>query len=96
MRKTWFKKLLFLLPMLIIIGIFSMWPIIQSFTYTFFDYQLNDQQKVNIDGANAIQTFFKITLPLLKPSILVALLFRTLDAFRVFDLCVDRGRSWWI
>lgn len=40
----------------------------------------------SIDGANKIQNFFKITLPLLKPSILVALLFRTLDAFRVFDL----------
>lgn len=39
-----------------------------------------------IDGANRIKTFFRITLPLLKPSILVALLFRTLDAFRVFDL----------
>lgn len=40
----------------------------------------------SIDGANKLQNFFKITLPLLKPSILVALLFRTLDAFRVFDL----------
>lgn len=40
----------------------------------------------NVDGANKFQQFFKITLPLLKSSILVALLFRTLDAFRVFDL----------
>ncbi len=39
-----------------------------------------------IDGAGKIKSFFKITLPLLKPSILVALLFRTLDAFRIFDL----------
>lgn len=43
-------------------------------------------ESASIDGANKIQSFFKITLPLLKPSILVALLFRTLDAFRVFDL----------
>ncbi len=39
-----------------------------------------------IDGSNAVQTFFRITLPLMKPSILVALLFRMLDAFRVYDL----------
>nr|WP_077624612.1 sugar ABC transporter permease [Sediminibacillus massiliensis] len=39
-----------------------------------------------VDGAGKIQQFFKITLPLLKSAILVALLFRTLDAFRVFDL----------
>ena len=32
-----------------------------------------------------VQRFFRITLPLMKPAILVALLFRTLDAFRVFD-----------
>ncbi len=39
-----------------------------------------------LDGARKWQQFRYITLPLLKPSIFVALLFRTLDAFRVFDL----------
>jgi multiple sugar transport system permease protein len=39
----------------------------------------------SMDGASAWQRFWKITIPLIKPSILVALLFRTLDAFRVFD-----------
>jgi multiple sugar transport system permease protein len=38
-----------------------------------------------VDGAGALQRFFRITLPLMKPAVLVALLFRTLDAFRVFD-----------
>ncbi len=39
-----------------------------------------------IDGANAWQRFWHVTLPLLKPALLTALLFRTIDAFRVFDL----------
>jgi len=39
----------------------------------------------SIDGATAWQRFWKITVPLIKPSILVAVLFRTLDAFRIFD-----------
>ncbi len=39
-----------------------------------------------IDGANIIQRFCRITLPMVKNTVLVALLFRTLDAFRVFDL----------
>lgn len=39
-----------------------------------------------IDGTNAWQNFWQITLPMMKPTILVALLFRTIDAVRMFDL----------
>jgi trehalose/maltose transport system permease protein len=46
--------------------------------------ELHDAAKV--DGANAWQRFRGITLPLLVPAITVALIFRTLDALRVFDL----------
>jgi multiple sugar transport system permease protein len=38
-----------------------------------------------VDGAGAWRRLVKIILPLIKPAILVALLFRTLDAFRIFD-----------
>ncbi|GGP94005.1 sugar ABC transporter permease [Streptomyces roseolilacinus] len=38
-----------------------------------------------VDGAGGWQRFVRVTLPLMKPAVLVALLFRTLDAFRVFD-----------
>ena len=43
-------------------------------------------EAAKIDGATAWQRFTRITLPLMKPAILVALLFRTLDAFRIFDV----------
>jgi len=43
------------------------------------------QKAAMVDGATGWQRFTRITLPLMKPAILVALLFRTLDAFRVFD-----------
>ncbi len=39
----------------------------------------------SMDGANAWQRFWRVTVPLIKPAILVALLFRALDAFRIFD-----------
>jgi len=42
-------------------------------------------EAANVDGAGRARTFASITLPLLRPAILVALLFRSLDAFRVFD-----------
>jgi trehalose/maltose transport system permease protein len=43
-------------------------------------------EAARVDGANVMQRFFLITLPLLKGAILVAILFRTLDAYRVYDL----------
>jgi ABC-type sugar transport system permease subunit len=43
-------------------------------------------EAARMDGSSAIQTFFRITLPLLKPALVVAILFRTLDALRMFDL----------
>jgi multiple sugar transport system permease protein len=42
-------------------------------------------EAAKVDGATAWQRFWRITVPLMKPAILVALLFRTLDAFRIFD-----------
>jgi trehalose/maltose transport system permease protein len=43
-------------------------------------------EAAKVDGANVLQQFWKITFPLLKPAILVTLIFRTLDALRVFDV----------
>ncbi|MGH2775493.1 MAG: carbohydrate ABC transporter permease [Actinomycetota bacterium] len=43
-------------------------------------------EAARVDGATKWQQFTRVTLPLLKPAILVALLFRTLDAWRVYDL----------
>lgn len=42
-------------------------------------------EAAEVDGANKIRQFFSITLPLLAPTLAVALIFRTLDALRVFD-----------
>src|SRR5918999_1620336 len=43
-------------------------------------------EAAKVDGATAWQRFRRITLPLLMPALLVALIFRTLDALRIFDL----------
>jgi trehalose/maltose transport system permease protein len=42
-------------------------------------------EAARVDGATTWQRFWRITIPLMKPAILVALLFRTLDAVRIFD-----------
>jgi multiple sugar transport system permease protein len=43
-------------------------------------------EAADVDGASAMTKFLQITLPALKPAILVALLFRSLDSLRMFDL----------
>lgn len=43
-------------------------------------------EAASVDGATPWQKFWHVTLPLLRPALLLALLFRTIDALRVFDL----------
>jgi multiple sugar transport system permease protein len=43
-------------------------------------------EAAKIDGASGWQTFYYLTLPLLRPTILVALLWRVIDTFRIFDV----------
>ncbi len=43
-------------------------------------------ESARVDGVHPIKVFFKITLPLLRPALMVAIIFRALDALRIFDL----------
>jgi trehalose/maltose transport system permease protein len=43
-------------------------------------------ESARIDGVHPIKVFLKVTLPLLKPALMVAVIFRVLDALRIFDL----------
>jgi trehalose/maltose transport system permease protein len=43
-------------------------------------------EAAKVDGVHPVRVFFRVTLPLIKPALLVAVIFRALDALRVFDL----------
>ncbi len=43
-------------------------------------------EAARVDGIHPVKVFFKVTLPLVKPAIMVAVIFRALDALRIFDL----------
>lgn len=85
-EKAWFGDRFSAFAVIILAEVWKTTPFIALLLLaglTTIDEGLYEAAKV--DGANAVQRFFRITLPLMKPAIVVALLFRTLDAFRVFD-----------
>ena len=43
-------------------------------------------ESARVDGIHPVKVFFKVTLPLIKPALMVAVIFRILDAMRIFDL----------
>jgi len=43
-------------------------------------------EAAKVDGVNPVKVFFKVTLPLIRPALMVAIIFRVLDALRIFDL----------
>jgi trehalose/maltose transport system permease protein len=43
-------------------------------------------EAARVDGIHPVRVFFKVTVPLIKPALLVAVIFRCLDALRIFDL----------
>ena len=43
-------------------------------------------ESARVDGVSPLKVFFRVTLPLLKPALAVAIIFRLLDALRMFDL----------
>jgi trehalose/maltose transport system permease protein len=43
-------------------------------------------EAAKLDGVNPVKVFFKVTLPLIRPAVAVAVIFRMLDALRIFDL----------
>jgi ABC-type sugar transport system permease subunit len=82
------------MPLVIVADVWHMMPfvalILQAALATL---PVELEEAASVDGANAWQRFWKIRFPLLRPAILVALIARTVDAFRVFDIVyiITRG-----
>lgn len=75
------------LPAIIAVDVWKTTPFMALLLLAGLQLIPNDLYKAAaVDGANKVRQFFAITLPLLRPAIAVALVFRTLDALRVFDV----------
>jgi multiple sugar transport system permease protein len=85
-RLTWIASPTFALPSAILVDVWQWTPFV--FLILLAGLQGIPQEPYEaamIDGSSAWQTFRNITLPLLKPAILIALLLRTMDLLRIFD-----------
>ena len=77
----------FQLPAMIIIDVWKTTPFMALLLLAGLQLIPGDlYEAADVDGAGAFRRFWTITIPLLRPTIAIALIFRTLDAVRVFDL----------
>ena len=75
------------LPAVILVDIWQWTPLIMFiFLAGIKSLPTEPYEAAIVDGASRWQSFFHITLPLLKPTLLVALLLRTMQSFKVFDI----------
>jgi trehalose/maltose transport system permease protein len=75
------------LPAVIVVDIWKATPFVALLLLAGLQVIPGDiYEAARVDGANGIQQFFSLTLPLLRPAIVVTMIFRTLDALRVFDV----------
>jgi trehalose/maltose transport system permease protein len=85
--QAWLSVTSLQLPSAIMVDVWKTAPFVALLLLAGLQTIPNDlYEAAAVDGANRIQQFFAITLPLLRPTIAIALVFRTLDALRVFDL----------
>ena len=84
--KAWFSDRWSALTVIILAEVWKTTPFISLLLLAGLAQVPEDlQEAAKVDGATTWQRFYKVTVPNMKAAIMVALLFRTLDAYRIFD-----------
>jgi multiple sugar transport system permease protein len=83
----WVSDVRFVIPALAVVDTWEWTPLITLITLAgLASLPLEPYESALIDGATPAQMFWRITLPLLRPTIVVALLFRSIDCLKTFDI----------
>ena len=84
---TWVSDVRLVIPALAVVDTWEWTPLITLITLAgLATLPLEPYESALIDGATPAQMFWRITLPLLRPTIMVALLFRSIDCLKTFDI----------
>lgn len=92
--QSWLGKPLLAMNMIILADVWKMTPLVVIFFLA--SLQMRNQsvyEAALMDGANIFQRFYHLTLPFLKPTILVIVVMRTMEAFKVFDIIYATTRG---
>ena len=83
----WVSDAAVVIPALVVVDTWEWTPLITLIALAgLATLPLEPYESAMIDGASAAQMFWRITLPLLRPAIIVALLFRAIDCLKTFDI----------
>jgi len=83
----WVSDAALVIPALAVVDTWEWTPLITLITLAgLASLPLEPYESALIDGASPAQMFWRITLPLLRPTIMVALLFRSIDCLKTFDI----------
>ena len=83
----WVSNAAIVVPALAVVDTWEWTPLITLITLAgLATLPIEPYESALIDGASATQMFWRITLPLLRPTIIVALLFRAIDCLKTFDI----------
>lgn len=84
---TWVSNAAIVVPALVVVDTWEWTPLITLITLAgLATLPLEPYESALIDGASRAQMFWRITLPLLRPTVIVALLFRAIDCLKTFDI----------
>ena len=85
--QSWLGSPFLALNMVIVADVWKMTPLVVLMVLAGLQTIPNElYETAGVDGANIIKRFFNITLPMLKPTILIVLILRTMETFKVFDI----------
>lgn len=85
--KAWTADASLMMPSLVMVDVWKTTPFMALLILAALQMLPKEvYEAAKVDGASPVRVFFQITLPLIRPALMVAIIFRALDAVRVFDL----------
>jgi multiple sugar transport system permease protein len=93
-QSGWVSEAKTVLPSLVLVDVWQWTPMIALIVLAGLSSLSHEPfESAKVDGANAVQTFFRVTLPMIMPTVLTAIVLRTVDALKTYDIIAAMTRG---